>query len=139
MKRRSFIILPLAALLAPSVPFGRPAHAQAGKVQGTATEWLSYGGVKSSSKYSPLDQIDRDNFSRLKVGIWRSTDEAITKANPDLKTWSARRRAPFSSIPSELSITAGPMMKAVTGGAPLASLVNQYLSHCAWSSKANYR
>jgi quinoprotein glucose dehydrogenase len=67
---------------------GRPAHAQTGKVRGTATEWLSYGGDKASSKYSPLDQIGRDNFSRLQVAwTWRSPDEAITKANPDLKTW----------------------------------------------------
>jgi glucose dehydrogenase len=36
---------------------GRPAHAQAGKVRGTAREWLSYGGDKAGSKYSPLAQI----------------------------------------------------------------------------------
>ena len=66
----------------------RPAHAQAEKVPGTATEWLSYGGDKASSKYSPLDQIGRDNFNRLQVAwTWRSAEEEITKANPDLKTW----------------------------------------------------
>jgi glucose dehydrogenase len=32
-----------------------------------AAEWLSYGGDKASSKYSPVDQIGRDNFSRLQV------------------------------------------------------------------------
>ena len=70
------------------MPVSRPAHAQAGKVRGTATEWLSYGGDKASSKYSPLDQIGTDNFNRLKVAwTWRSPEEAITKANPDLKTW----------------------------------------------------
>jgi len=81
-------ILLLAALLATSVPVGRPANAQAAKVRGTATEWLSYGGDKASSKYSPLDQISRDNFSRLKVAwTWRSIEEAITKTNPDLRSW----------------------------------------------------
>jgi hypothetical protein len=36
----------------------------------------------------PLDQIGTDNFNRLKVAwTWRSPEEAITKANPDLKTW----------------------------------------------------
>ena len=60
-----------------------------GKVRGTATEWLSYGGDKASSKYSPLAQIGRDNFNRLKVAwTWRSADEEITKANPQLKTWA---------------------------------------------------
>ncbi len=28
------------------VPVGRPAHAQPGKVRGTATEWSSYGGAE---------------------------------------------------------------------------------------------
>ena len=55
------------------VPVGRPAHAQAGKVQGTATEWWSYGGDKAGWKYSPLAQIGRDNFNRLRVAwTWRS-------------------------------------------------------------------
>src|SRR5437867_4901436 len=71
------------------VPVGRPAHAQAGKVRGTATEWLSYGGDKAGSKYSPLAQIGRDNFNRLRVAwTWRSADEEIAKANPQLKTWA---------------------------------------------------
>jgi quinoprotein glucose dehydrogenase len=70
------------------VPVGRPAHAQVEKGLGTATEWLSYGGDKASSKYSPLAQIGGDNFNRLKVAwTWRSAEEAITKANPKLKTW----------------------------------------------------
>ena len=64
MKRRSFVGGALASLpitLALGVPVGRPAHAQAGKkVRRTATEWLSYGGDKASSKYSPLAQIGRD-------------------------------------------------------------------------------
>ena len=52
------------------------------------TEWSSYGGDKASSKYSPLDQINANNFSNLKVAwTWRSAEEAITKANPHLKTW----------------------------------------------------
>jgi quinoprotein glucose dehydrogenase len=67
---------------------GSPAHAQTGNAPGTATEWLSYGGDKASSKYSSLDQIGGDNFNRLQVAwTWRSAEEEITKANPDLKTW----------------------------------------------------
>ena len=65
-----------------------PAHAQAEKIPSTATQWMSYGGDKASSKYSPIDQISADNFSRLQVAwTWRSAEEEITKANPDLKTW----------------------------------------------------
>ena len=70
------------------VPVGRPAHAPAGKVRGTATEWSSYGGDKAGSKYSPLAQIGRDNFNRLRVAwTWRSPDEELAKANPHLRTW----------------------------------------------------
>jgi quinoprotein glucose dehydrogenase len=64
------------------------AQAQAGSPSGAATQWPSYGGDKASSKYSPLAQIGRDNFDRLRPAwTWRSPDEAITKANPELKTW----------------------------------------------------
>ena len=63
--------------------------AQAGKVRRTATEWLSYGGDKAGSKYSRLAQIGRDNFNRLRIAwTWRSADEEIAKANPQLKTWA---------------------------------------------------
>src|SRR5438128_1966854 len=69
------------------VPVGRPAHAQAGKVRGTATEWLNYAGDKAGSKYSPLTQISGDNFNRLRTAwTWRSAEEEVAKAN-HLKTW----------------------------------------------------
>ncbi len=80
-------ILLLAALIELSVSVGPPGHAQAGKV--ADREWLSYAGDKGSSKYSPLDQIGKDNFDRLSIAwTWRSADEEIVKANPDLKTWT---------------------------------------------------
>ena len=66
---------------------GSPADAQAAKVHGTATDWLSYGGDKASSKYSPLTQIGRDNFNRLRIAwTWRSAEEEVAKSN-QLKTW----------------------------------------------------
>src|SRR5258705_4571040 len=64
------------------------AHAQAEKVQGTATEWLSYSGDKASSKYSPLNQISGNNFNRLRTAwTWRSAEEEVAKAN-HLKPWA---------------------------------------------------
>ena len=44
-----------------------PARAQYGAIDG---EWRSYAGDNGSTKYSPLDQIDADNFSRLEIA-WR--------------------------------------------------------------------
>jgi glucose dehydrogenase len=77
-----------AALVAAPFLVGCPTHARAGKIQGTATEWLSYGGDKASSKYAPLAQIGSDNFNRLQVAwTWRSADEEVGNANPQLKTW----------------------------------------------------
>jgi len=34
-------------------------------------EWPTYGGDLASSKYSPLDQITKDNFAKLKI-VWRA-------------------------------------------------------------------
>ena len=88
MNNRVRKTLLLAILLAPNVPAGRLAHAQEAKARGAATEWSSYGADKAGSKYSPLAQIGEDNFTRLRVAwTWRSADEEIVKANPDLKTW----------------------------------------------------
>jgi len=64
------------------------ASASAGKVRDAATEWLSYGGDKASSKYSPLAQISGGNFNRLKIAwTWQSAEEEVAKAN-HLKTWA---------------------------------------------------
>lgn len=36
-------------------------------------EWISYGGDRGGTRYSPLDQIDRTNFDRLEVAwTWKS-------------------------------------------------------------------
>lgn len=59
-------VLAFAAVSAqgqPGQPGARPATARG--------EWPTYGGDLASSKYSPLDQIDRDNFARLGIA-WRS-------------------------------------------------------------------
>jgi hypothetical protein len=48
---------------------------------GAAAEWPSYAGDKASTKYSPLAQIDKDNFKCLKVAwTWRSADEEVVRA-----------------------------------------------------------
>jgi glucose dehydrogenase len=58
------------------------AYASASNVRDVATEWLSYGGDKASSKYSPLAQISSDNFHRLKAAwTWQSAEEEVAKAN----------------------------------------------------------
>jgi quinoprotein glucose dehydrogenase len=54
-------------------------NAQSGIPSG---QWPTYGGDAGSSKYSPLDQITRDNVKQLRV-VWRweSPDNAIVTEN----------------------------------------------------------
>jgi glucose dehydrogenase len=61
---------------------------QAQPKRNTAGEWRNYAGDKASSKYSPLAQINKENFNSLKIAwTWRSADEEVIRANPHLKTW----------------------------------------------------
>ena len=55
-----------------------PARAQNGAIDG---EWRNHGGDPGSTKYSPLDQIDGDNFGSLEVAWhWRSVDTHLTRS-----------------------------------------------------------
>ena len=59
------------------------------RAQGTAAqpvgEWHYYGGDKGFTRYSPLDQIGRDNVGNLKV-LWRrpKVNARLREAFPDL-------------------------------------------------------
>ena len=48
-------------------------------------EWRSYAGDRGSSKYAPLDQINKDNVAELKIA-WRrpAVDGSLTAKKPDL-------------------------------------------------------
>src|SRR5687768_17566725 len=51
--------------------------------QGRSGEWTHYGGNAASHKYSALDQINKDNVSKLTVAWrWASPDNALIEANP---------------------------------------------------------
>src|SRR5437660_6650855 len=41
-----------------------------------AGEWRTYGGDLASTRYAPLDQINRDNFNRLEIA-WRFKTDAF--------------------------------------------------------------
>ena len=58
------------ALLSPRVGLAARQRMQA---RGSApAEWKTYGADLASTRYSPLDQINKDNFSKLKIA-WRLT------------------------------------------------------------------
>ena len=53
-------------------------------------EWRSYAGDIGGRKYSPLDQIDADNFADLElVWEWTSVDNIVSKTTPGGGEWSA--------------------------------------------------
>ena len=65
----------LAVCLASGL-FVLPAAAQHGAVDG---EWPSYGGDDGGTKYSPLDQINADNFDDLTLAWrWQSADAYVS-------------------------------------------------------------
>jgi glucose dehydrogenase len=61
-----------------------------------AAEWRYFGGDKGYKRYSPLDQITRDNVSKLKI-LWRrpGMDAKLTQAFPDLSPSSYFRPTPI--------------------------------------------
>ncbi|MDK1020077.1 MAG: pyrroloquinoline quinone-dependent dehydrogenase [Candidatus Hydrogenedentes bacterium] len=67
------------------------APAQQGALNG---EWRSFGGDPGNTKYSPLDQINRDNFQDLEVAFrWASISTKVTKDNPRI------RAGQFKAVP----------------------------------------
>lgn len=56
---------------------------QVGRAQSRAVEWTHYSGNAAAHKYSPLDQINKDNVGKLAIAWrWSSPDNAVVEANP---------------------------------------------------------
>ncbi len=50
-------------------------------------EWIYHGGDLKNTKYSPLDQINKDNFKDVDVAwTWKSIDQKVMDANPRVVT-----------------------------------------------------
>ena len=72
-----------AVVLVASLWGGWSARAQRGPQNG---EWPDYAGDSYGLKYSPLNQINKDNIQELRVAWrWASADRAIQIANPALR------------------------------------------------------
>ena len=65
--RRHLLAAARLALLAAFAPWAAPAATQNGAADG---EWRYNGGDPGSTRYAPLDQIDRDNAASLEIA-WR--------------------------------------------------------------------
>ena len=81
-RRRTFRLV--AIVMAMAVPVSAQHGAPA------SGEWPTYGGDLGGTKYSPLEQIDRDNFDRLEiVWRWRSADDFMSLDTPAGGEWRA--------------------------------------------------
>lgn len=76
-----------------------PAEAQQGATDG---EWRVYGGDKGGTKYSPLDQIDRDNYPDLEIAWrWKSVDGFLSKTTAAGGEWWSSRDAVVEQLEKE--------------------------------------
>ncbi len=67
-----------------------------------AGEWPVYGADKAGTKYSPLDQIDAQNFGELEVAWrWRSVDGFLSKTTADGGEWWSSRDAVVARLEAE--------------------------------------
>ncbi len=83
------LVVALAAAVPAAAQYGAPANG----------EWPTYGGDLGSTKYSPLDQIDRDNFGDLEIAWrWRSADAVLSLTMPDGSEWRADSRLIFAEL-----------------------------------------
>src|SRR6202521_4633628 len=59
-------------------------------------EWTYYGGDKGATRYSPLDQITRENVKNLRVA-WRrpAVDPQLKQTYPDLSPSNYFRSTPI--------------------------------------------
>jgi quinoprotein glucose dehydrogenase len=64
----------LAVVAAASMPDPLSAQSGASGANAPMGEWRTYGGTLASTRYAPLDQINRDNFSKLEVAWHFKTD-----------------------------------------------------------------
>ena len=63
----------MVALLARPVAAGDPVP--------VGGEWPTYGGTLHNARYSPLDQVNRDTVTRLKIAWrWLSPDQDILRS-----------------------------------------------------------
>jgi quinoprotein glucose dehydrogenase len=70
-----------AVVAGPTIPGASP-ESRAALARG---EWPAYAGTDASAKYSPLDQIDRQNVGALRIAWrWSSPDRALRDADPSI-------------------------------------------------------
>jgi quinoprotein glucose dehydrogenase len=63
-------------LIVPALLLAASTAGLRGQSKPAGSEWTTYGGDLASTRYSPLDQITRDNFNKLEIA-WRFKTDAM--------------------------------------------------------------
>jgi len=89
----------VTALTAGVMPGAGQAPARSTRPSTQNGEWPSYGGDLASSKYSPLDQINGNNFTNLEIA-WRakSPDALLSISLPNGGEWTADFKSIFDEL-----------------------------------------
>ena len=81
--RRVDLFVAIVVLVLSAPTSGTSGTQSARGTSGASTEWTHYSGNAASHKYSPLDQINKDNVGKLSIAWrWSSPDNAVVEANP---------------------------------------------------------
>ena len=92
-----YLFVPLLAVF--SFVLSNTSFAGEGTVNG---EWRVYGADKAGTKYSPLAQIDAQNFERLELAWrWVSVDGFISKSEDNGGEWWSSRDAVVAALQQE--------------------------------------
>lgn len=79
----------LSIALCATLLSSRPAVAASPGTESSSGEWHYYGGDAGSTKYSPLDQINRANVGELKIAwSWDSPDQPLQKGHRMLSSFA---------------------------------------------------
>src|SRR5215510_12056062 len=89
MRRNLLSFVTLVAILA-------TAWAAGGRAADADRDWPAYGGDKGGSKYSPLNQINKDTIKNLKIA-WRRSGmpEELRTAFPDVQASANYQNTPL--------------------------------------------
>ena len=74
----------------------------AGVVYAQDREWRTYGGDLASTKYSSLEQISAENFSKLTIAWrWKSVDGFLSMTMPGGGEWWSNSKHIFELLEGE--------------------------------------
>ena len=83
-----------------AIAIGLPPPSANGQTGAGPDQWPTYGGDPGHTKYSPLDQITKDNVAALRISwTWTSVDETLRAENPIIRDGRTFRTYAYEATP----------------------------------------